>query len=78
MAYSTTEKDVKATASRAGAEISSALNDAGERVSETVDSVKHAAVENFDKIESAIRRNPIAAASIAGGVGFLLAVLARR
>ena len=78
MAYSMTDSDVKSAANRAGADISKAVNDASEKVGETVASVQHAAVENFDKVESAIRRNPIAAASIAGGVGFLLAVLARR
>jgi ElaB/YqjD/DUF883 family membrane-anchored ribosome-binding protein len=78
MAYSMTDKDVKTAASRAGADISHAVNEAGEKMSGTVESAKSAAVANFDKIETAIRRNPVAAASIAGGVGFLLAVLARR
>jgi ElaB/YqjD/DUF883 family membrane-anchored ribosome-binding protein len=78
MAYSMTESDVKSAASRAGADISKAVNDVSEKVGETVASAQNAAVESFDKVESAIRRNPIAAASIAGGVGFLLAVLARR
>ncbi len=78
MAYTMTDKDVKAAASRAGADIQNAMNEAGEKMSETVESAKHAAAANFDRIETAIRRNPIAAASIAGGVGFLLAVLARR
>lgn len=78
MTYSMTDSDVKAAAARVGADVSRAVGDASESVSQTVTSVRHAAVENFDKIESAIRRNPLAAASIAGGVGFLLAVLARR
>jgi ElaB/YqjD/DUF883 family membrane-anchored ribosome-binding protein len=32
----------------------------------------------FDRVETAIRRNPIAATGIAAGVGFFLAILARR
>lgn len=78
MAYSMTDTDVKAAAARAGADISKAVNDASDKVGEAATSMKHAASENFDRAETAIRRNPIAAASIAGGVGFLLAVLARR
>lgn len=79
MAYNTmSEADVKAAASRAGSEASKALTDAGEKAGEMVSSAKQMANDQFDKVESAIRRNPLAAASIAGGVGFFLAVLARR
>jgi ElaB/YqjD/DUF883 family membrane-anchored ribosome-binding protein len=78
MTYSMTDSDVKAAASRVGADVSRAVGDASERVGETVAGVRHAAAESFDKVETAIRRNPLAAASIAGGIGFLLAVLARR
>ena len=78
MTYSMTDSDVKAAASRVGADVSNAVGDAGHKVGEAVANVRQAATENFDKVELAIRRNPLAAASIAGGVGFLLAVLARR
>ena len=79
MAYNTmSEADVKAAASRAGAEASKALGEAGEKAGEMVSSAKQMANDQFDKVESAIRRNPLAAASIAGGIGFFLAVLARR
>lgn len=78
MTYSMTDSDVKVAASRVAADVSRAVGDAGEKAGEAVASVKHAAAENFDKVESAIRRNPLAAASIAVGIGFLLAVLARR
>ena len=76
MAY--TMSDEKNMASKAGSDLSKAMNDASDKMNETVDQVKRSAAENFDKVESAIRRNPLAAASIAGGVGFFLAVLARR
>lgn len=78
MAYSPADADVKTAANRVGADISKAVNDASEKMGETVASVQNAAMQNFDKVETAIRRNPIAAASIAGAVGFLLAVIARR
>ncbi len=78
MTYSMTDSNVKAAASRVGADVSQAVSDASEKVGETVANVRHAASENLDKVETAIRRNPLAAASIAGGVGFFLAVLARR
>ncbi len=51
MTYSMTDSDVKVAASRVGADVSRAVGDAGERAGETVASVKHAAVENFDKVE---------------------------
>ena len=78
MAYSMSEQDVKSAANRAGADITKAVTNASEKVGETVGAVQAAAAQNFDKFETAIRRNPLAAASIAGGVGFVLAVLARR
>lgn len=40
--------------------------------------IKDAAAGEVDRLESAIRRNPMAAAGIAAGVGFVLALLARR
>jgi len=36
------------------------------------------AAEKLGEIETAIRRNPIQAAAIAAGVGFVLALIARR
>ena len=78
MAYSMTDSDVKSAASRVGADVSKAAGDMSDKATETMATVRQAASENLDKVETAIRRNPLAAASIAGGVGFLLAVLARR
>jgi ElaB/YqjD/DUF883 family membrane-anchored ribosome-binding protein len=78
MTYSMTESDAKAAAARVGSDVSKAVGDASEKAGEAVQSVRQAASDGLDKVETAIRRNPIAAASIAGGVGFLLAVLARR
>lgn len=78
MTYSKTESDFKAAASRVGADVSKAAGEAGEKMGETVANVRQVAADSFDKVETAIRRNPLAAASVAGGIGFLLAVLARR
>ena len=78
MTYSMTDSDVRAAASRVGSDVAKAVGDAGDKAGEAVETVRHAASYGLDKVETAIRRNPIAAASIAGGVGFLLAVLARR
>jgi ElaB/YqjD/DUF883 family membrane-anchored ribosome-binding protein len=74
----TSMKDYGAAVDATGEAVSSAMANASEKVEETVASVKQTAVESFDRVESAIRRNPLAAASIAGGVGFFLAILARR
>jgi ElaB/YqjD/DUF883 family membrane-anchored ribosome-binding protein len=78
MAYSSTESDVKASTSRLGNDLSKAASDAGDRVNDAMSDVKSAASANISNLESAIRKNPLAAAGIAGGVGFLLAVVARR
>ena len=48
------------------------------QATETAEQVQSAAREQFDKLEGTIRRNPVAAAGVAAGVGFLLALLARR
>ena len=78
MTYSMTDSEVKAAATRVGADVSKAVGDASEKAGEAVATVRLAASDGLDRVETAIRRNPLAAASIAGGVGFLLAVLARR
>lgn len=40
--------------------------------------VKARAEEQFDRMESAIHRNPMAAVAAAAGVGLILALIARR
>ena len=45
---------------------------------ETVEQVQNFAQEQYDQLEASIRRNPLQAAAIAAGVGFVLALLARR
>ncbi len=51
---------------------------AKDRLADTVDHAQAIAQDQYDKLARAIRRNPLQAAGIAAGVGFVLAVLARR
>jgi ElaB/YqjD/DUF883 family membrane-anchored ribosome-binding protein len=51
---------------------------AAENIGETVDQVRLHTNDGLDRVEIAIRRNPLAATAIAAGVGFFVAALARR
>jgi ElaB/YqjD/DUF883 family membrane-anchored ribosome-binding protein len=51
---------------------------AEEKIAATVEQAQALAQEQYDKLTAAIRRNPLQAAGIAAGVGFVLALLARR
>jgi ElaB/YqjD/DUF883 family membrane-anchored ribosome-binding protein len=53
-------------------------NAAEDKISETVEQAQVMAREQYDKLTASIRRNPLQAAGIAAGVGFVLALLARR
>lgn len=53
-------------------------SNAQDRFNETVESAQALAQEQYDKLAASIRRNPLQAAGIAAGVGFVLALLARR
>lgn len=53
-------------------------SNAQERLSDTVESAQALAQEQYDKLAASIRRNPLQAAGIAAGIGFVLALLARR
>jgi len=63
------------TASAAVGDMASAAQD---KIAETVDQAQALAHDQYDKLVASIRRNPLQAAGIAVGVGFVLAVLARR
>ncbi len=43
-----------------------------------LDEAQRLAQEQYDKLILSIRRNPLRAAAIAAGIGFVLALLARR
>ena len=65
-----------------GSPASSPVNDlasaAQETFSDTVDQAQALAQDQYDKLILNIRRNPLQAAGIAAGIGFVLALLARR
>jgi ElaB/YqjD/DUF883 family membrane-anchored ribosome-binding protein len=69
--------------SRSGAGATSgSVNDlagaAQDKIAETVDQAQALAQDQYDKLLVSIRRNPLQAAGIAAGIGFVLALLARR
>ena len=51
---------------------------AQDKFNETVGQAQDFAQEQYDKLATSIRRNPLQAAGIAAGIGFVLALLARR
>lgn len=51
---------------------------AQEKISSAVDQAQTLAQDQYNKLTASIRRNPLQAAGIAAGVGFVLALLARR
>jgi ElaB/YqjD/DUF883 family membrane-anchored ribosome-binding protein len=53
-------------------------NAAGEKISDTDEQAQALAQDQYDKLTASIRRNPLQAAGIAAGIGFVLALLARR
>lgn len=53
-------------------------NTAQDKFNDTVEQAQTLAQEQYDKLAASIRRNPLQAAGIAAGVGFVLALLARR
>ena len=64
--------------STASAAVGDMANAAQDKIAETVDQAQALAHDQYDKLVASIRRNPLQAAGIAAGVGFVLAVLARR
>jgi ElaB/YqjD/DUF883 family membrane-anchored ribosome-binding protein len=61
-----------------GASGGSASSAAQDKFSDTVDQAQALAQDQYDKLVLNIRRNPLQAAGIAAGIGFVLALLARR
>ena len=57
---------------------SAAMTSAGEQVADAAGQAQIVAQEQLDRLSASIRKNPIQAAGIAAGAGFLLALLARR
>jgi ElaB/YqjD/DUF883 family membrane-anchored ribosome-binding protein len=67
---------------RPGASASSSVSDlasaAQDRMSDTMEQAQEFAQDQYDRLTTSIRRNPLQAAGIAAGIGFVLALLARR
>jgi len=67
---------------RPGASAASTASDlanaAQDKISETVDQAQALTQDQYDKLVATIRRNPLQAAGVAAGIGFVLALLARR
>ena len=65
-----------------GSSTANAVNDlastAQDKFNEAVEQAQNLAQEQYDKLEASVRRNPLQAAGIAAGIGFVLALLARR
>jgi ElaB/YqjD/DUF883 family membrane-anchored ribosome-binding protein len=65
-----------------GTSTSSSVSDlasaAQDKMSDTMEQAQEFAQDQYDKLTTSIRRNPLQAAGIAAGVGFVLALLARR
>lgn len=68
----------RSTAQGANTSVDSLANAAQEKISSAVDSAQTLAQDQYDKLTASIRRNPLQAAAIAAGTGFVLALLARR
>jgi ElaB/YqjD/DUF883 family membrane-anchored ribosome-binding protein len=64
--------------SSASRQVNDLANTAQDKFNETVEQAQALAQEQYDKLAASIRRNPLQAAGIAAGVGFVLALLARR
>jgi ElaB/YqjD/DUF883 family membrane-anchored ribosome-binding protein len=58
--------------------ISEMAGTAGDQLADVAHQAQDVAKQQYDKLSDAIRAKPIQAAGIAVGVGFLLALLARR
>ena len=66
------------TASSTGRQVNDLASTAQDKFNDTVEQAQALAQEQYDKMAASIRRNPLQAAGIAAGIGFVLALLARR
>ncbi|HWK37483.1 MAG TPA: DUF883 C-terminal domain-containing protein [Hyphomicrobium sp.] len=66
------------TGSQTERDVREAVGTAQEKFGETVEQAQALAQDQYDKFTASIRRNPLQAAGIAVGIGFVLALLARR
>ncbi len=76
--FDSTAKAAGATAQDVHASVSSMASAAGEEISHVAGQAQQVAHEQLDRLADTIRRKPIQSTGIAAGIGFLLAMLARR
>lgn len=69
---------IKRTAEEYGEKAQEAVNEAIDHGREAVDQAKSLANDGLADLEKRIRQNPLQSAAIAAGIGFLLALIARR
>jgi ElaB/YqjD/DUF883 family membrane-anchored ribosome-binding protein len=62
----------------AGNAVDNLASAAQDTLNAAVDQAQTMAQDQYDKLTASIRRNPLQAAGIAAGIGFVLALLARR
>jgi ElaB/YqjD/DUF883 family membrane-anchored ribosome-binding protein len=75
MSTSQTYRSTSQGANNAVDKLASAAQDT---FNSAVDQAQTMAQDQYDKLTASIRRNPLQAAGIAAGIGFVLALLARR
>lgn len=68
----------RSTGQSASARVDNLANAAQDKISSAVDQTQTPAQGQYDELIASIRRNPLQAAGIAAGIGFVLALLARR
>jgi ElaB/YqjD/DUF883 family membrane-anchored ribosome-binding protein len=73
-----TSQTYRSTSQAANSAVDNLANAAQDKLSSAVDEAQTLAQDQYDKLTASIRRNPLQAAGIAAGVGFVLALLARR
>jgi ElaB/YqjD/DUF883 family membrane-anchored ribosome-binding protein len=69
---------VSGSIEQGAATVASMTNAAGNEIAEVAGQAQHVARQQFDKLAETIRSRPLQATGIAVGIGFVLAMLARR
>lgn len=76
--YQSTSMTASSAEQSAKSNLATIGNAAGDQLAEVAGQAQQAAKVQMDKLADAIRQSPLQATGIAAGVGFVLALLARR
>jgi ElaB/YqjD/DUF883 family membrane-anchored ribosome-binding protein len=71
-----TFKSASDTAKSIGEDVSEFASDVSRRAGKQFDRAQEMAVDAYDDVYAAVRRNPVTALAIAVGIGFLFAIVA--